>query len=143
MRVSFLMGCLLFFSLGRGQKDCYLCLGMGNNPEIVDVFELDSLQRRLLDNLSAELKFRNRMLEDRAKYMLLLHEQSSPEDLLIMSFEYRAIMDSMFDNVRMIDRRLLAEFTDNQYNRYINLCNKIQRSPIYAPRVRKKKKESR
>jgi len=137
-----LLGCLIFSCILRGQEDCYLCLGMGGNPLIIEVFELDSLQQVELENLSAELQYRNRLLEDRAKYMLLLHEQSAPEDLLIMSFEYRAIMDSMFMNVRVIDQRLLSGFTDEQYNRYINLCNKIRRSPLYAPRIRKKKKES-
>ncbi len=143
MRTSFLLGGLFFWAVLWGQEDCYLCVGSGTNSIIVEVFELDSLQRESLENLSAELSFLNKMLEDRARYMLLLHEQSAPEDLLVMSFEYRSIIDSMQMNVRNVDRKLLEQFDDEQYNRYINLCNKVKRSPLFARRPKKKKKDSK
>ena len=128
------------------QQDCYLGIGGPDNETIAEVFQLDSLQLEQMANLGAELKFRNQLLAQRAEFLLDLHAQSSPEDLLVMSFEYRQVLDSMHTNMRLIDKKMLSLFNDQQYNMYIRLCNQAQSSPIYAPRPtlkQKKKKDSR
>ena len=146
MRIAFVLLCLLSVGGLSAQQDCYLGVGGPDDQTITEVFRLDSLQQEQLANLGAELKFRNQLLTQRAEYLLELHAQSSPEDLLVMSFEYRQVLDSMHSNMRLIDKKLLSLFNDQQYNLYIRLCNQAQSSPIYAPRAtarQKKKKDSR
>ncbi|MEM9000215.1 MAG: hypothetical protein AAGB24_08110 [Bacteroidota bacterium] len=85
-------------------------------------------------NWSAELKYRNMLLADRAKALLNRNAQSAPEDLMAMSYRYRALMDSMKQNMRMIDKRVLSLFNDKQYNLYITLCKGVAHSPLYVDR---------
>lgn len=146
MRIAFVLMYFLSVTGLAAQQDCYLGVGGPDNETIAEVFQLDSLQLEQMANLGAELKFRNQLLAQRAEYLLDLHAQSSPEDLLVMSFEYRQVLDSMHSNMRLIDKKMLSLFNDQQYNMYIRLCNQVQISPIYAPRPtlkQKKKKDSR
>lgn len=85
-------------------------------------------------NWGAELEYRNSFLKNSAENLLKKHAQSSPEDLIELSYEYQKLIDSMRSNMRMLDQRLLALFNDRQYDLYIRLCNKVSRSPIYANR---------
>lgn len=125
---------LLFpFSIAA-QEDCFLGIGGRDDEIITAVFQLTDSQVEKLRNWGAELEFRNEIFEQRAKRLLKTHAQSSPEDLLKMSYTYRALMDSMEQNMRMLDQRMLGIFTQEQYNLYILLCNKVARSPIYATR---------
>ncbi len=146
MRIAFVLMCFLSVTGLVAQQDCYLGVGGPDNQTITEVFQLDSVQQEQLANLGAELNYRNQLLAQRAEYLLDLHAQSSPEDLLVMSFEYRQVIDSMHTNMRMIDKKMLSLFNDKQYNMYIKLCNQAMSSPIYAPRAnqkQKKKKDSR
>ena len=113
MRIAFVLLCLLSVGGLSAQQDCYLGVGGPDDQTITEVFRLDSLQREQLANLGAELKFRNQLLAQRAEYLLELHAQSSPEDLLVMSFEYRQVLDSMHSNMRLIDKKLLSLFNDH------------------------------
>ena len=111
-------------------------MGIGGKDDetLKKVFELTEEQVEKMRNWGAELQFRNEIFEMRAENLLRNHAQSSPEDLLKMSFEYKALLDSMENNMRLLDRRMLGIFTDAQYNLYIMLCNHVYRSPIYALR---------
>ena len=114
------------------QEDCYLGIGGKDDAVITKVFELDEKQVESLRNWGAQLKFRNEIFEIRANNLLKNHAQSSPEDLLKMSYQYKALLDSMQKNMRMLDKRMLGIFTMEQYNLYIMLCNQVNRSPIFA-----------
>lgn len=116
---------------GFAQMDCILGVGGRDNETIIKVFELTEQQQENLKNWSAELKIRNDILKDQAKYLMKRNEESSPEELLAVSKEYGSIMDSMKQNVRMIDKRLLASFKKAQYERYIKLCNQLALRPIH------------
>jgi len=87
-----------------------------------------------MHNWGAELSFRNRIFEMRVENVLKNHPQSSPEDLMKMSHEFKALLDSMENNMRLLDQRLLQIFNDEQYNVYIMLCNQAYRSPIHVVR---------
>ncbi len=126
----FLISC--FFS--AAQEECFLGIGGQDDETIVAVFQLNDVQSEKLKNWGAELKIRNGILKDQAKHLLNRHAQSSPEDLMTMSYKYRDILDSMKQNSRMLDLRLLAIFNDNQYNLYIELCEQITLRPIYVDR---------
>ncbi|MDF0706438.1 hypothetical protein [Flagellimonas okinawensis] len=111
-------------------------MGVGgrDNETITKVFELSEEQRVNLKNWSAELKVRNDILKDKAKFLMKKNEESSPEVLLKVSKEYATIMDSMKQNVRMIDQRLLNSFNDVQYDRYLKLCRQLTLRPIHINR---------
>ncbi len=130
----FLMGFYL-----QAQGDCYLGLGGQDHDKIIAVFSLSEKQQENLKNWGAELQYRNELFKLRAKNLMQKHAQSSPEDLFKMSYEYRVLLDSMRANLRMLDKRMLGTFSDSQYNLYIQLCNSVFLSPIYANRKMGKK----
>ncbi|MCK0160293.1 hypothetical protein [Allomuricauda sp. F6463D] len=119
---------------GFSQMDCILGVGGRDNETITKVFELTEEQQENLKNWSAELKVRNEILNDRAKFLMKKNEESSPEVLLTVSKQYSAIMDSMKQNIRLIDKRLLTSFSRIQYERYIKLCNQLTLRPIHINR---------
>lgn len=116
------------------QEDCFLGIGGKDDETITTVFELTEDQVEQMRNWGAELKFRNEVFEMRAKRLLETHAESSPEELMKMSKQYKALLDSIYNNMRMLDRRMLGTFTTDQYNLYIMLCNQVYRSPMYATR---------
>lgn len=116
------------------QEVCLLGVGGNDDNTIIEVFQLTEDQIDHMRNLGAELRYRNELLKNEAEVLLKKHSQSSPEDLLSMSIEYRTLVDSMKSNIRLIDKRLLLLFNDQQYNLYIQLCNTATLSPIFANR---------
>ncbi|SHG17703.1 hypothetical protein SAMN04488116_0102 [Flagellimonas flava] len=129
--LSFLM-CLGWSAYG--QQECFLGIGGQDDETITEVFQLSESQKENLENWSAELKVRNDILKDQAKYLLKRQAQASPEDLMAMSYKYRDLLDSMKQNLRMLDKRLLTIFNEAQYNLYIELCNQLTLRPIYVNR---------
>ncbi len=128
---------LLFFLtpfLLFSQEDCFLGIGGKDDETIKAVFELTEDQVEKMRNWGAELQFRNEIFERRAEDLLKNHAQSSLEDLMRMSYEFKALLDSMENNMKRLDQRMLGIFTNEQYNLYIMLCNEVYRSPIYAAR---------
>ncbi len=121
-----------FFSVA--QEECSLGIGGQDDETIAEVFQLSEIQLEKLKNWSAELKVRNDHLKNQAEYLLKRHAQSSPEDLMNISYKYRDLLDSMKQNSRMLDKRLLSIFNDRQYNFYIKLCNQLTLRPIYIDR---------
>ncbi len=116
------------------QEECILGIGGQDDEVIEEVFQLNEDQKEKMKNWGAELKIRNEILKDQAGYLLKKSEQSSPEDLIVMSYKYKDILDSMKQNVRMLDKRLLSIFNDKQYNFYLELCNQLSLLPIYVDR---------
>ncbi|MEM6892270.1 MAG: hypothetical protein AAF554_01185 [Bacteroidota bacterium] len=126
---------VLAFCLGPvlwGQKECPLGIGNRNDGDIVEIFQLNEEQQTKLKNWSAELGIRNDMLKEKARVLLKKHEESPPEVLLTMSKKYRAILDSMQSNSRMMDKRLLGIFNKKQYNFYVELCTGLSLRPLYV-----------
>jgi len=111
-------------------------LGVGgpDGETIAEVFQLNEAQREQLANWGAELKYRNDILRDQAEYLLKRNDTTPPEELLKVSKQYNAILDSMHQNIRMMDRRMLALFNDRQYERYIQLCRELSMRPIHINR---------
>lgn len=134
--------CFLFISLSWGltaQTECYLGLGGQDNAMIIEIFQLDSLQQVSIKNLSAELKYRNDMLKEQADTVLKHYPQRSTEDMLLLSTKYRTLMDSMQQNLRMLDKRLLESFNPKQYAFYKELCGLTGLTPFFvAPSVKEK-----
>jgi len=116
------------------QEECILGIGGQDDEVIEEVFQLNDDQIEKMKNWGAELKIRNEILKDQADFLLRKHAQSSPEDLVAMSYKYKDILDSMKQNVRMLDKRLLSIFNAKQYNFYLELCNQLSLLPIYVDR---------
>lgn len=116
------------------QEECLLCIGGKDDETIKTVFELTEDQVEKMRNWGAELKYRNEIFERRVDKLLEEHAQSSPEDLMKMSYQFKSLLDSMKSNMRLLDRRMLGTFTNEQYNLYIMLCNQVSLSPLYATR---------
>ena len=134
MRTSLLLILLCSSFFAYAQQDCSLGIGGDDDEAIAEVFQLNDAQLEQFKNWSAEVKVRNSYLKDQAKYLLKKHAQSSPEDLMAVSYKYRDLLDSMRQNVRMLDKRLLSIFNDRQYNLYLELCNQLTLRPIYVDR---------
>ncbi|NKI32962.1 hypothetical protein [Croceivirga thetidis] len=135
---------ILFFLFSisvTAQEDCFLGVGGNDDQTIAEVFNLNEEQIRNLKNWGAELKYRNEIFVIRAEYLLKNHPNSSHEDLLKMSYIYRGHLDSMRGNLRMIDKRMLGTFNNEQYNLYIQLCNSVLLSPIFANRSESEKRK--
>ena len=126
---------ILVFSVpSYSQDECFLGIGGRDDETIGEVFQLNELQLEKLRNWGAELKVRNDILKNQAKYLLKRRAQGSPEDLMAMSYQYKDLLDSMRKNSRMLDKRLLSIFNDKQYNLYIELCGQLTLRPIYVDR---------
>ncbi|WP_139150380.1 hypothetical protein [Flagellimonas zhangzhouensis] len=115
--------------------ECMLGVGGKDDETIAKVFELTEEQQKSLRNWSAELKVRNDILKDKARFLMKKHEESSPEVLVTVSIQYSTLMDSMKQNVRMMDKRLLNLFNEVQYQRYLKLCEQMTLRPIYINRL--------
>ncbi|MDC6367416.1 MULTISPECIES: hypothetical protein [Flavobacteriaceae] len=123
---------LCFTYFGFSQTECLLGVGGTNDDTIAEVFQLSEEQKESLRNWSAELKVRNNILKDKANYMLKKHKESSPEVLMTFSREYKNILDSMRQNARMIDKRMLSILNEKQYEFYLKLCGQLTLTPIYV-----------
>ncbi len=121
------MSCFTAFS----QTECFLGIGGKDDETIQKVFKLDSIQVAKMKNWGAELKYRNSFLIDQANNLLERHAESSPEVLKTMSVQYKKLLDSMQSNLRMLDKRMLGIFNDEQYSLYVMFCNQISSSPLY------------
>lgn len=130
--ISFLF--LISGFYGIAQMDCILGVGGRDDETIIKVFELTEEQQENLKNWSAELKVRNNIFKDKAAYLMKQNEESPPEVLMEVSKKYQSYIDSMANNVRMIDMRLLGTFNEKQYQRYVKLCSQLSLRPIYVNR---------
>jgi len=114
--------------------DCVLGVGGPDGETIAEVFQLNETQREKLKNWTAELRIRNDYLRDKAERLIGKNQASPPDELLKVSVAYRAILDSMEQNIRMMDRRLLQIFNDRQYRYYVELCGRLSLRPIHINR---------
>lgn len=135
MKPLFLFLLFLTAHIGYSQMECMLGVGGKDDETIAKVFELTEEQQKSLRNWSAELKVRNDILKDKARFLMKKHEESSPEVLVTVSVQYSTLMDSMKQNVRMMDKRLLNLFNEVQYQRYLKLCEQMTLRPIYINRL--------
>jgi hypothetical protein len=112
------------------QADCILGVGITNDTIIFDVFQLNSMQREKLVNLSAELKYRKELLANELENVKERHPQSNVTELRQLAEKYKSTMDSMASVQTVIDKRMLALFNPKQYELYRSLCKEASRSPF-------------
>ena len=112
------------------QEDCILGVGITEDETIIAVFQLNEDQAEQMINFSAELKYRNELLNNQAENILKRHPQSSTAELMVLAEKYNVIRDSMARVQHMIDIKTLKLFNKNQYLRYLELCNETFRRPF-------------
>jgi hypothetical protein len=112
------------------QEDCVLGVGITKNKTIIEVFQLNEEQAEQVTNYSAELKYRNEILNNQSKNIMKRHPQSTVAELKVLAEKYNVIRDSMESIQRMIDMRTLKLFNKKQYTRYLELCGEAFRQPF-------------
>ena len=118
------------------QADCILGVGLTSDSIISDVFQLNKMQHEKLVSFSAELKYRNDLLNNELQNVKSRHPQSNVKELSQLADKYKSVMDSMAQVQTMIDKRMLTLFNSKQYELYRNLCKEASRSPfIVIPTV--------
>ena len=112
------------------QADCILGVGLTSDSIISDVFQLNEMQHEKLVSFSAELKYRNDLLNNELQNVKSRHPQSNVKELSQLADKYKSVMDSMTQVQTMIDKRMLTLFNSKQYELYRNLCKEASRSPL-------------
>lgn len=136
LRFSIFFILLAFVNLARAQADCILGVGVTNDTVISGVFQLNKEQHKSLVNFSAEVKYRNELLNNELDNVMKRHPQSNVTELSQLAEKYKGVMDSMERVQTMIDKRMLALFNPKQYELYRTLCKEASRSPfIVVPTV--------
>lgn len=129
-------GSFLLFNNTFAQADCILGVGLTNDSIISDIFQLNEMQHEKLMSFSAELKYRNDLLNNELQNVKSRHPQSNVTELRQLADKYKSVMDSMTKVQTMIDKRMLTLFNSKQYELYRNLCKEASRSPfIVIPAV--------
>lgn len=124
---SLLIVCVL--NSANAQDDCVLGVGITEDKIIIDIFQLNQVQAEQMINYSAELKYRNELLNNQAENILKRDPQSSAAELKVLAEKYNVIRDSMERAQQMIDVKTLKLFNEKQYQRYLELCNEAFRQP--------------
>ncbi|APQ18236.1 hypothetical protein BTR34_13280 [Maribacter hydrothermalis] len=119
-----------FFNMLNAQADCILGVGITNDSIISDIFLLNEMQHEKLRSFSAELKYRNDLLNIELKNVKNRHPQSNVTELRQLADKYKSVMDSMSSVQSMIDKRMLSLFNSKQYELYRVLCKEAARSPF-------------
>ncbi len=114
----------------RAQDDCILGVGITKDETIIAIFQLKEEQAEQMINFSAELKYRNELLNNQAENILKRDPQSSVAELMVLAEKYNVIRDSMARVQRMIDIKTLKLFNKKQYQRYLELCTEAYRQPF-------------
>ena len=118
------------------QADCVLGVGVTNDSIISEIFQLNEMQHEKLVSFSAELKYRNDVLNNELQNVKERHPQSSETELRQLAGKYKSVMDSMGRVQAMIDKRMLTLFNSKQYELYQSLCKQAYRSPyVVVPMV--------
>mgnify|MGYP001086064542 CR=1 FL=1 len=126
----------LFYANLYSQADCILGVGVTDDSIISDIFQLNEMQHKKLVSFSAELKYRNELLNNELQNVKERHPQRTVTELRQLADKYKGVMDSMGMVQKVIDKRMLALFNSNQYELYLSLCKKALRSPyIVLPAV--------
>jgi len=144
MRIESMKKLIVFVFLGLivstesvlAQADCILGVGVTADSIISDIFQLNTDQREQLVNFSAELKYRNGVLNNELDNLQKRHPQSTVTELTQLAEKYKGVMDSMQLVQAMIDKRMLGLFNSNQYELYRSLCRDASLSPYFVePKV--------
>jgi hypothetical protein len=77
-----------------------------------------------------ELNKANEVIEEQIDVLLEKHPQSNKEELQAMAEKFKPLRAQIIANSKIYDQKLVGILNENQYLRYINLCNEALRVPL-------------
>lgn len=135
-RYVVVLASVLLFKNVNAQADCILGVGVTSDSIISDIFQLNEMQKKQLELLSADVKLLNEALNDNLTEVKSKHPQSNVTELRQLADKYKVVMDSMANVQKVMDKKMLALFNSNQYELYLSLCKDALRSAyIVTPAV--------
>ena len=121
-----------FFTLSSFSQlmDCTLGIGGKDTETIVKVFQLSDEQLVLMEGWIQELKKSNEGIQEQIDDLLEKHPQSNPEELETLAQKFKPLRAQILSNSKRCDQKLLGILNENQYRRYVSLCEEVLRKPL-------------
>ena len=91
---------------------------------------MNEAQIATLKILRTELVTEIDELERQIEKLLAEQPQSTEEELISLAEKYKALQQKIVDASYQSDKKLLSEFNERQYERYLQLCKAAIRMPI-------------
>ena len=133
MKFNYFVPVLLFFvfftSFGQ-TADCTLGIGGKDTETIIKVFQLSAEQLVQMEGWILELKKSNEKIEEQINHLLDDHPQSNEEELQTLAEKFKVLRTEIITNSKIYDQKLVGIFNENQYKRYIALCEEAMRIPL-------------
>ena len=117
------------FSLGIAQE-CTLGIGGRDAETIIQVFQLNEEQVAIMNELRSALDLETSPIEEQSKQLLETHPQSTPEELTELAAKFKLLESKIIQISRSYDQRLLSLFNQKQFQRYVELCYEVARTPL-------------
>ncbi len=123
---------LFFFTLSSFAQlmDCTLGIGGKDTETIIKVFQLNDKQLVQMETWIQDLKMSNEGIREQIDNLLEKHPQSNPEEIQSLAQKFKPLRDQMISNSKKCDQKLLGILNENQYRRYISLCEEAARKPL-------------
>lgn len=128
-----LLFCAIFTTVGQ-TADCTLGIGGKDTETIIKVFQLSAEQLVLMEGWIQELEKSNEKIEEQIDHLLDEHPQSNEEELQTLAEKFKVLRAEIIANSKICDQKLIGIFNENQYKRYIALCNEAIRRPLIGLR---------
>ncbi|WP_297792384.1 hypothetical protein [uncultured Eudoraea sp.] len=110
--------------------DCTLGIGGKDTETIIKVFQLNDKQLVQMETWIQDLKMSNEGIREQIDNLLEKHPQSNPEEIQSLAQKFKPLRDQMISNSKKCDQKLLGILNENQYRRYISLCEEAARKPL-------------
>jgi len=133
MKLNHILPILLLFVIytSTGQtSDCTLGIGGKDTETIIKVFQLSEEQLVQMEGWIQELKKSNEGIQEQIDDLLEKHPQSNPEELETLAQKFKPLRAQILFNSKRCDQKLLGILNENQYRRYISLCEEALRTPL-------------
>lgn len=109
---------------------CILNVGSENSDQIKQVFQLNEDQIVALEASKLILNQEIAVLQEQVQELIKNHPQSNPDELMVFAKKHKDLEDQMFSLTIAYDQKLISLFNEKQYERYLLLCTKANRTPI-------------
>tara|TARA_R110002051_G_scaffold316954_1_gene397400 strand:+ start:4688 stop:5107 length:420 start_codon:yes stop_codon:yes gene_type:complete len=120
---------LFLCTIGAAQE-CTLGIGGRDAETIIQVFQLNVEQVAKMNELRNALDLETSPIEEESKKLLETHPQSTPEELTELAVKFKVLESKIVQISRSYDQKLLALFNQKQFQRYVELCYEVARTPL-------------
>ncbi len=125
-----LLAVLLFLCTIGSAQECTLGIGGKDDETIIQVFQLNIEQVVKMEELSKLLDIEISPIELQSKELLETHPQKTPEELTELAVKFKVLENKIVQISRLYDQKLLGLFNQKQYQRYLELCREVARTPL-------------